>query len=248
MPNFIEYLEHGVTLEMVAIQGGTFLMGSTPMELDELASDTGFLQHEMPKHEVTVSAFHIGKYQVTQAQWRAIADTPRIHRDLTPAPSCFEGPDRPIERVSWDDAVEFCDRLSLQTGKTYRLPTEAEWEYAARAGSTGEYAGTLWVMGWFDELSDDETHPVGETEPNVWGLYDMHGNVCEWVKDWYDKDYYRRSPKNDPQGPDSSDTRVLRGGSFTDYAGDCRSASRYHFAPDTCHLNFGFRLACAART
>lgn len=145
--------------------------------------------------------------------------------------------------MSWEDAVEFCDRLSRATGKAYRLPTEAEWEYACRAGTTGPYAGNLDEMGWYYGNSGIYLRPVGQKKPNGFGLYDMHGNVYEWCMDWYSKNYYSHSPNADPTGPPTGSERVMRGGCWI--IGDVesmRSASRRSFKPDVRNYILGFRV------
>jgi formylglycine-generating enzyme required for sulfatase activity len=228
-------LGNGVKLEMVELPGGTFLMGSPEEEENRL-------RFEGPQHQVTVSAFAIGKYEVTQAQWQAVMGN---------NPSKFIGDDLPVEQVSWESAQEFCGRLSQRTGQTYRLPTEAEWEYACRAGTTGAYAGTLEEMAWYGGNSGGKTHVVGQKQPNAWGLYDMHENVWEWCQDWFDGDYYSQSPAIDPQGPGLSSnlSRVRRGGGWLAFAGedDCRSASRNNFGPCYHNSSIGFRLVRTAR-
>ncbi|GEM_PF-2042635 len=195
------YIEsiNGVGIEMVRVPAGKFLMGS---------SDEALNKH--PQHEVTISrSFYIGKYEVTQAQWKAVARLPKVKIDLNADPSYFKGNNLPVEQVSWDEAVEFCERLSKATGKTFRLPTEAEWEYACRAGTSGMYAGNL------DE-PDFKTHPVGQKKPNSFGLYDMHGNVWEWCADWGGD--YSSEAQTDPTGPSTGSYRVLHGGlGFNNY-------------------------------
>jgi formylglycine-generating enzyme required for sulfatase activity len=222
-------------MEFVLIPAGEFLMGSP--EADEDAYDD-----EKPQHRVTIGRpFYLGKYEVTQAQWRAV---------MGGNPSEFKGrPAHPVENVSWDDAQEFISRLNQKEGTNkYRLPTEAEWEYAARAGSTTVYsfgndAAQLEQYAWWYGNSEEKTQPVGTKAPNAWGLYDMHGNVWEWVRDWYEERYYSSSPSTDPQGPLSGSDRVNRGCSWSGGAGDCRSAIRLYDSPDTRGSNLGFRLA-----
>jgi formylglycine-generating enzyme required for sulfatase activity/uncharacterized caspase-like protein len=223
-----EDLGNGVTLEMVQIPGGTFTMG--PLDYDD----------EKPPHQVTVPGFFMGKYPVTQGQYQAVMGS---------NPSNFKGEKRPVEQVSWDDAVEFCQKLSQKTGHTYRLPSEAEWEYACRAGTTtpfyfGEiittesanYQGTYWdykgtiYPGHYGQCLKgeyrEETTPVGSFPANAFGLYDMHGNVCEWCQDsWHDN--YNDAPRDGSAWINNdNDYRILRGGSWSDYARNCRCA--YH--------------------
>lgn len=231
--NFTEDLGKGVKLEMIAIPGGSFLMGSEDFE------------NTRPVHPVKLSPFHIGKYQVTQAQWQAVIGN---------NPSQFKGDNLPVERVSWDVAVEFCEKLSKQTGNKYRLPTEAEWEYACLAGSTGKYCfgddeSLLKDYAWFGEdVFKGSTHPVGQKKPNNWGLYDMHGNVWEWCQDWYDANYYVELSKQgeavDPQGPANGKSRVLRGGSWLDSQLYARAVCRDGSHPSARDSAFGFRVLC----
>jgi formylglycine-generating enzyme required for sulfatase activity len=198
---FTEDLGNGVTLEMVAIPGGTFLMGSPE-------SEEGSYNRERPQHEVNVPPFFMGKYPVTQKQWRAVANLPQINRELDPNPSRFKGVTRPVETISWYEAVEFCDRLSEYTGKNYRLPSEAEWEYACRAGTTtpfhfGEtittevanYNGNSTYASASKGQYRQKTTPVGSFEvANAFGLFDMHGNVWECCNDHWHQKYYKDSP------------------------------------------------------
>lgn len=208
-------LGDSVTMDMVLIRPGKFLMGS----------ETSPFAGEKPVHEVAISQpFYMGKYPVTQEQWQAI---------MRNNPSNFKGTKRPVDEVSWNDAQGFCRELSVKTGKTIRLPTEAEWEFACRAGSTTEYCfgddeHGLAAYAWYEGNSSGTTHVVGERKPNAWGLYDMHGNVWEWCQDWYDQGYYAESSRVDPQGPARSDreAHVLRGGAWHVSAAYCRSASR----------------------
>lgn len=186
-------------IEMVYVQGGAFLMGSPENE-------TGRTVDEGPQRRVSVPGFYIGKYEVTQAQWRAVMGN---------NPSSFKGDNRPVENVSWNDAQEFCRKLSQMTGKTYRLPSEAEWEYAARAGTTGPYAGNLDAMGWYEKNSGGKTQPVGQKQANAWGLFDMHGNVWEWCEDFWHANY-NGAPTDGSAWLSGGDSRyrVLRGGSW----------------------------------
>jgi formylglycine-generating enzyme required for sulfatase activity len=225
----------GAAIEMVRVPSGKFTMGSPD-------SETGRQSNEGPQHDVSISSFYMGKYEVTQAQWRAVASLPIVRIGLPASPSKFQGDNLPVEQVSWDEATEFCDRLSRATGKTYRLPTEAEWEYGARAMTTGPYAGNLATMGWYTNISGDTTHPVGTKQANGYGLYDMHGNVWEWCQDWYRENYYAQSPSADPVGPGTGSDRVLRGGSWGNFALNCRSALRFRSAPDYRINILGFRL------
>lgn len=194
---------------------------------------------EGPPRRVTISRpFFIGKYEVTQAQFRAV---------MGRNPSQYEGDDRPVERVTWGEAREFLRRLSAMTGRTYRLPTEAEWEYACRAGSSGAWCcgddeRTLVDYAWYDANSDGETHAVGRLRPNAWGLYDMHGNVWEWCEDWYDASAYTGASAVDPHGPGAGEYRVLRGGSYGAIAKATRSANRFYFSPEERYLASGLRV------
>ncbi len=226
----------GVTMELVRIPAGTFMMGS-----DNGSGD------ETPVHSVTISQdFYIGKYEVTQAQWQAVMGT-------TPSSigGCFGCPPvsgRPVETVSWDDAVAFNAALSSSTGYGIRLPTEAEWEYAARAGTDTEYsfgdsADNLGNYAWYRSNSVSRTHVVGGKLPNAWGLYDMHGNVWEWCNDWYYGTYYGVSPSTDPTGPGLATTRVVRGGAWGKIPYDCRSAYRGEVTPGSRGNALGFRVA-----
>lgn len=228
--SFVENLGGGVTLDMIAIPGGSFLMGS------EDFPDT------RPVHRVKLSPFHLGKYPVTQAQWKAV---------MGDNPSYFKGDKRPVEMISWEMAVEFCQMLTAKTGRQYRLPTEAEWEYACLAGSTGKYCfgddeALLEKYAWYDEGLGGSTHPVGEKLPNNWGLYDMHGNVLEWCQDWYDANYYAELSKQgevvDPQGPASGTSRVLRGGSWIYNQMGARAVFRDGAPPGGRDDDFGFRV------
>jgi formylglycine-generating enzyme required for sulfatase activity len=189
------------------------------------------------QHEVALSKpFYVGVTEVTQAQYQAITGT---------NPSKFNGATNPVDSVSWNDATEFCKKLSEKTRQTVRLPTEAEWEYACRAGtatafSFGDADSALGDYAWYDANSGSTTHPVGHKKPNAWGLYDMHGNVWEWCADWYED--YPKGAVTDPQGAASGPSRVLRGGSWGSAPTGCRSAYRRYFTPDNCDYYFGFRV------
>ncbi len=252
---FIEDLGGGVKLEMVYVPGGKFVMGS-----DE--SD-----REKPLHDVTVPSFFFGKYQITQEQWQAVAGAKelKVKHDLKPDPSSFKGDDRlPVECVSWDDSVEFCARLAKKTGIAYRLPTEAEWEYACRAGTITPFAFgptiTPNIVNYHGEhpygnapkgVYRGKTVPVGSLGvANSFGLYDMHGNVWEWCQDaWHDS--YKDAPTDGSawlSGGDSS-PRMLRGGAYSIDARSCRSAYRFsNVARNFFIYNVGLRVVVAART
>jgi formylglycine-generating enzyme required for sulfatase activity/SpoVK/Ycf46/Vps4 family AAA+-type ATPase len=243
-----------ITLDMVAISGGTFMMGSSEGE--------GY-KREKPQHEVTVLPFFMGKYPVTQAQWQAVASLPQINRKLISDPSRFKGENPPVERVSWYDAVEFCNRLSQHTGKQYRLPSEAEWEYACRAGTTtpfhfgetitGELANYKTTPTFAKELEGEDrnkTTPVGQFPPNTLGLYDMHGNVWEWCLDDWHSDY-EGAPTDGSAWVDNNNLSqkqglaVVRGGSWYNIPVYCRSASRDDLVRRVNIYPFiGFRLVC----
>jgi formylglycine-generating enzyme required for sulfatase activity len=218
---------NGVGIDMVSVPGGTFLMGS-PL------SETGRDRDEGPQNEVSVQSFYLGKDEVTQAQYQAVMGT---------NPSSFKGDDLPVDSVTWSDAVEFCRKLSKMTGREYRLPTEAEWEYAARAGTSGPYAGDIDAMAWDAANSDNRTHPVGQKQPNGFGLYDMYGNVWEWCQSKYQPyPYNANDGREDVQG---NDVRVMRGGSWLSAAIYCRSAYRRRVIPDL--RSVGFRIVLAAQ-
>ena len=214
--------------EMVFVKGGIFQMGSTEGESDE-----------QPLHTVRVDDFYIGKYLVTQALWRAV---------MKNNPSYFSGCDNcPVERVSWYDVQAFIQNLNLSSAKRFRLPTEAEWEYAARGGQKSQgfkYAGSdnIDEVAWYWENSKSKIHPVGQKQANELGLYDMSGNVWEWCNDWYDPDYYQKSPENNPMGPVNGTSRVIRGGSWGVKPAFCRTTNRGDLTPDHRDIIVGFRL------
>ncbi len=239
-------LGNGVKLEMVLIPAGEFLMGSPD-------SDTNAQSDEKPQHRVRITKpFYLGKYLVTQEQWEAI---------MGGNPSQFKGAKNPVEAVSWDDCQVFLGRLNekfhrphpdpLPAGEgEFRLPTEAQWEYACRAGSTTywHFGNSDLVLGeyaWYGNNSESKTHPVGEKKPNAWGLYDMNGNVWEWCQDWYGA--YGAEVVTDPGGPATGSDRVYRGGSWYAPAWSCRSAYRYNdFAPGLRYFILGFRVSLVA--
>ena len=223
---------------MVYVEGGLFTMGSATNKgfwekmADEADSD------ERPAHQVTLSSFSIGRYEVTQEEWEAV---------MGENPSKFKGKKKcPVENVSWDDCQVFIKKLNMMTGKNFRLPTEAEWEFAARGGINSKgykYAGgdDIDVIAWYAGNSGDTTHPVGLKSPNELGLYDMSGNVYEWCEDWYGP--YSSSAQKDPKGPSSGSNRVFRGGSLCHYARYCRVAFRFSHTPGYRNNGLGFRLA-----
>ena len=247
-PQLVEDLGKGVSLDMVRIPGGTFQMGSPTGQGDD---------NERPQHSVTVPPFFIGKYPITQAQWRAVAALPPVIISLDPNPSNFKGDSRPVEQVYWDEAVEFCRRISDFTGHQYRLPSEAEWEYACRAGTTTpfHFGETLTprlarckanLAIALSTMFNGETAPVGSYSPNSFGLYDMHGNVWEWcADDWHEN--YASSP---PDGSawitgENYKKRLCRGGSWYCDPEYCRSACRSNRYPNTRSYDIGFRVVCA---
>jgi formylglycine-generating enzyme required for sulfatase activity len=210
----------GITMKLVLIPAGKFTMGE--------GND---------QHEVTLSKpFYVGVTEVTQAQYQAVMGT---------NPSNFKGETNPVDQVSWIDATEFCKKLSEKTRQAVRLPTEAEWEYACRAGTATAYSfgdadSALGDYAWYGSNSGNTTHPVGQKKPNAWGLYDMHGNVWEWCADWYGS--YPTGAVTDPQGAASGTSRVLRGGSWFYNPSDCRSANRNGLTPDFRIINLGLRV------
>jgi formylglycine-generating enzyme required for sulfatase activity len=260
---FREDLGDGITLEMVAIPGGTFLMGTEDEEIERLVKkfDWEGFRGERPQHRVTVSSFYMGRYPITQSQWKAIAATAKIDIDLKTNPSNFKGNELPVERVNWYQATEFCKRLSRETKQEYRLPSEAEWEYACRAGTTTPFYFGETITGELANYNASETYaeeakgeyrqqttPVGQFPPNAFGLYDMHGNVWEWCADtWHDN--YDGAPTDGSvwikNGDDNRSPR--RGGSWYNNPVYCRSAFRYFLdRRDFIVINCGFRVVCGA--
>jgi formylglycine-generating enzyme required for sulfatase activity len=234
-------LAKAVTMKLVRIPAGKFMMGSPETE-------AGRVSNEGPPHLVTISnSFYMGAYELTQAQYEAV---------MGKSPAEPKGPDNMVANVTWLDAVAFCKKLSDKTRKTVRLPAEAEWEYACRAGTTTAYSfgnepGKLGDYAWFDQNADGRTHPTGLKKPNPWGLYDMHGNVWEWCSDWYVDSYLpagQAGPKAntvDPHGPASGTLRVLRGGSRYRPPAFCRSAARFWYRPDSTDNGIGLRVVVA---
>ena len=222
----------GVSFKMIAVEGGTFQMGSP--ESDAEADDD-----EKPQHEVTLSNYYIGETEVTQELWETVMGS---------NPSEFKGPKLPVEKVSWDDCQTFIGKLNAQTGMKFRLPTEAEWEYAARGGKKSKgytYSGsnTIDDVAWYVANSGATTHEVGKKRANELGIYDMTGNVWEWCQDWYGETYYENNSTTDPQGPVSGTSRVLRGGCWWFDSWLCRVADRNWLSPGHRNDYLGFRLA-----
>lgn len=218
---------------MVPIPAGSFAMGSPTGGTDE-----------KPVTQVEITRpYWLVNTEVTQSQWETV---------MGRNPSHFGGADRPVEQVSYDDALEFGRRLTareraagrLPDGYEYSLPTEAQWEFACRAGTSGDYAGSLESMGWYDRNSDEQTHPVAQKQANAWGLYDMHGNVWEWCFDW--NGAYAGGTVRDPAGPFSGTVRLCRGGGWDGAAARCRSANRFRRDPGRRYFSLGFRLALVA--
>ena len=219
----------GVSFTMVYVPGGTFTMGATSEQGSDAYND------EKPAHSVTLSSYYIGETEVTQALWTAVMGS---------NPSRFKGDQRRVEGVSWNDCQTFISRLNAKTGNQFRLPTEAEWEYAARGGHSGgsKYAGSdnINSVAWYDDNSGDETHNVATKSPNSLGIYDMSGNVWEWCQDWYGN--YSSSSQTNPKGPSSDDHRVNRGGGWYGLARDCRVSNRGLNTPSFSINGLGLRL------
>ena len=224
---------NGVSFDMIAVEGGTFTMGATAEQASDAYSD------EKPTHQVTLSSYYIGKTEVTQELWQAVMGS---------NPSGFSGANLPVEKVSWEDCQIFIAILNELTGKYFRLPTEAEWEYAARGGSKSQgykYSGSNTVddVAWYPSNSSSKTHPVATKAPNELGIYDMIGNVLEWCSDWYSSSYYSSSSQYNPTGPASGSRRVYRGGSWGSSARLCRVSYRDYNGPSYRFYNLGLRLA-----
>jgi formylglycine-generating enzyme required for sulfatase activity len=235
-PAAFDFLKNAVYIPMIPVKGDEFRMGCT----SEHGSDC--YNKESPAHIVTLSDFLIGKYPVTQRQWMLV---------MGDNPSEFKGDSLPVESVDWNDAHNFIKKLNAMSNKRYRLPTEAEWEYAARGGIMSEgvkYAGSgnAEEVAWYDENSEETTHPVGTKGPNELGIYDMSGNVAEWVEDRYG--VYTDAPRTNPTGPSSGSTRVNRGGSWDVDARYCRTSNRNDNTPESRYNSLGFRLARSVKS
>jgi formylglycine-generating enzyme required for sulfatase activity len=242
-PPEIETITNDLGMTFVRIPAGAFWMGTSAEQVETLirrypAVARDWFEAQAPQHRVTISQpFYLGIHPVTQAQWQAVMGN---------NPSRFEDkPDHPVEHVSWDEVQRFLQRLNeRRDGHTYALPSEAQWEYACRAGSSGAYCfgddeAQLGDYAWYGDNSDSTTHPVGQKQPNAWGLYDMHGNVWEWVQDWYGK--YTADSVTDPSGPDAGAVRVFRGGCWSGAAQCARSALRFWLPPGCRGDYLGFR-------
>ena len=234
----------GINMKMIWVEGGDFLMGCT----SEQGGDCGSAEQNVRR--VTVDGFYIGMLEVTQSQWEKVVGT-SIYQQKTKANysnTYGVGPDYPMYYVSWDEAMEFCRLLSNKTGRTYTLPTEAQWEYAARGGNKNEgakYAGSNMIdaVAWYTDNSGSSTHIVGSKRANALGIYDMSGNVWEWCKDWYASSYVSYDTNN-PVGPSSGSGRVARGGSWDSTASGCRVAYRSYNSPGGRSNTLGFRVVC----
>ena len=227
----VPFKEPASGIELVPVKGGCFKMGN-----DYGIYDTW---DEQPEHEVCLSDFHLGTFEVTQKQWQAVMGN-------NPAKLKECGPDCPVESISWLDIQVFLKRLNKKSGKHFRLPTEAEWEYAARSGGKKEkYAGgnSLGQLAWYQDNSGNRIHPVGQKQPNGLGLYDMSGNAWEWVQDWHSPEYYAQSPKKNPQGPTDGVCRVVRGGCAVTESSLTRTDHRSLNPPEGRYNMVGFRIA-----
>ncbi|PSB02782.1 formylglycine-generating enzyme family protein [Merismopedia glauca] len=258
-----EDLDSSTTLDMILIPGGNFMMGSPDHEPERY-------DDESPQHNVKVPTFFMGKTPVTQKQWRAVAALPEIKHHLDPNPSEFSGDDRPVEQVSWHEAVEFCARLAKKSRRPYRLPNEAEWEYACRAMTSPPTQGNyppfhfgaiitpdLVNYNWTESYQNSPTKSerssgttlVGTYPPNAFGLYDMHGQVWEWCEDdWHSN--YEGAPTDGSAWVNKSrsetDRRVVRGGSWINDPRYCRSADRFNYLAGARYYDVGFRVSCSA--
>ena len=230
-PNVKTFYANCVSFEMVEVRGGTFRMGATSEQGSDAYGD------EKPVHSVTLSGFYIGKTEVTQALWKAVMGS---------NPSYIKGDNLPVECVSWNDCQEFIRKLNALTGQNFRLPTEAEWEFACRGGNNSrgyKYSGSNYIdsVAWYDGNSGQTTHPVATKSPNELGIYDMSGNVMEWCSDWYGN--YSSGAQTNPKGPYDGTDRVLRDGSWNYFAGICRSSHRLSDSPGSRYYGLGLRLS-----
>ncbi len=240
---YVSFAQHNINVQMVYVKGGQFFRGCDDREYRGAEFD-----NERPVHRVSVSSFAISKYEITQGQWRTLMGI---------LPPAYNGKDYvnkecddcPIVMVNYDDIQKFIKKLNDKyPGKNYRLPTELEWEFAARGGKYSEkykFAGSnkLKDVAWYG-VQNGATHPIGKKEPNELGIYDMSGNVMEWTTDWYDPNYYRTTiDASDPKGPEKGEKKVVRGGSYFDDADVCRTTYRSRYAPTTRRWDLGFRLA-----
>jgi formylglycine-generating enzyme required for sulfatase activity len=234
VPSGVTYRDPVTGIEFTLIKGGCYQMGDEDGD-----------REERPVHEVCVDDFYLGRFEVTQGQWKAI-------NGRNPS-SNKKGDTFPVEDMSWNDVQDFIKELNQKAGRYFRLPTEAEWEFAAREGGRKEkWSGTnseseLDAYAWYDGNAGRDTHPVGQKRPNSLGLYDMSGNVWEWVGDWYDRSYYSESPRSNPGGPGRASDRVFRGGSYKDKAKDIRTTKREKKSNRRSDSTIGFRLALTAR-
>jgi formylglycine-generating enzyme required for sulfatase activity len=250
----IEALQNGVSAPfgVTALLDGS---GITRIPAGEFAmGSSGGVADEAPVHRVRISqAYEMSKFEITQSQWETVMTDPHAapgavrmtpeHVAVSSTPSHFKGAQLPVDSVSWDDIQVFLARLNARDREhLYRLPTEAEWEYACRAGEHAEDSTAPGERAWYKDNSGDRTHAAGGKQPNAWGLFDMLGNVAEWVADWYGRDYYAESPATDPTGPASGSYRVYRGGCWLELAKYCRPAARKFDFPVNRHDCVGFRV------
>ena len=238
------FIVKGITFRMIPVKGGTFTMGAT-------AEQTGAFSDEKPAHPVTLSDYYIAETEVTQGLWKAVTGYSPTSGGPTWNASDGIGDNYPADYISYEDVQSFITQLNALTGVTFRMPTEAEWEYAARGGNQSKgylYSGsnTIGNVAWYEDNSGDKTHPVATKAANELGLYDMSGNVREWCSDWYDQSYYSSSPQNNPKGPSSGSKRVCRGGSPGSSVPYCRVASRYNHTPSSRYDGLGVRLASSS--
>lgn len=233
LPQGKTFIDPMTGMELIFVQGGCYQMGDTFGD----GSDD-----EKPVHEVCVDAYYIGKYEVTQSQYQEL---------MKDNPSRFKSDKRfPVEQISWNGVQEFIIKLNIKTGRNYRLPTEAEWEYAARSGGKNEkFAGSNEpdIVAWYYNNDAYSTKEVGFKKANGLGIYDMSGNVWEWCNDWYEKEYYKTSNRTNPLGPSLSSTRVARGGGWSNHPWHMRASIRANYPPDRRIINLGFRLAHSVR-